>query len=249
MKKVFTFLAIAATLCLVSCKKDNGNKNNQKENNQEQKQEEEQQSGPAITIDGQFDDWSALATVVAKNNDDSPWDAVKEIRVYADPDFVFYYIKYDKEIVKDLLAETEEELPIRLCINTDGEFTSGYEKYFLQSYDFIIEGSLAGEGAFVEYAGTLFQRVDGSWNELLPVTSGIVIGKGAGNEYEIMLARELFNNAVPAGMKMGDVFHTGIRFYYNGGGSWEELSNMPNSSIDDGDGNGWGNLLEVTTTK
>jgi hypothetical protein len=48
---------------------------------------------------------------------------------------------------------------------------------------------------------------------------------------------------------MGDIFHTGIRFYTDGAGSWAELSNMPNASVETGDGNGWGHLMEVKTVK
>ena len=72
------------------------------------------------------------------------------------------------------------------------------------------------------------------------------MGKGAGNEYEILLARELFNNAVPADHKMGDVFYTGMRFYQ---GDWAELANIPNAAVDDENPNGWGHLMKVTTIK
>ena len=47
-------------------------------------------------------------------------------------------------------------------------------------------------------------------------------------------------------MPMGDEFQTGIRFYYNG---WDEFSNMPNSSIDEEMGNGWGYLMRISTNK
>ena len=77
----------------------------------------------------------------------------------------------------------------------------------------------------------------------------MVLGAGSGNEYEILLARELFNNAVSSDQKIGDVFYTGIRFYTDGAGTWAELSNMPNASVEEGDGNGWGHLLKVTTSK
>lgn len=242
MKRIFTFLAMTAMILAVSCNKDdNGGK---KDKNKDEK------AGIALKIDGNFDDWAALKTEVvvsAKNDPNSPWDAVSEIRCCADADFVYYYIKFNKEVVKEQL-ENNETLPIRLCINTDGEFTSGYANYFLEAYDFIIEGALAdGEGNFTDYDGTLHQRVDGSWTALLEPNNNLVAGKGEGNEYEILLARELFNNAVPADQKMGDEFYTGIRFYGNGG--WGELSNMPNSSVEEGEGNGWGHLLKVTTVK
>ncbi len=246
MKKILTLLAMAASLLAVSCVKDNDGDDDD---------QQEEAKGLDIKIDGNFDDWAALkpdVVVSAKNNPNSPWDAVTEIRCCADKDFVYYYIRYNSSVLKEQM-ENNESLPIRLNINTDGEFTSGYENYSLDAYDFIVEGALADSGAWTTYSGTLHQRIwledqekDG-WKELIPSSGGLVLGKGAGSEYEILLARELFNNAVPAEHKMGDVFYTGIRFYGNGG--WGELSNMPNSSVEEGDGNGWAHLLKVTTVK
>ncbi len=248
MKKVFSLLAIAALVLAVSCKKGGTDPTPAPGPDPTP---EPQPTGIAITIDGNFDDWAALDIAnyqSAKNNPASPWDGVSEIRCCADADFVYYYIKYNKATLDELMAE-KDELPIRLCINTDGEFTSGYANYFLEAYDFIVEGGLSdAEGAWGSINGTLYQRLDG-WQKLIPETGGVVMGKGAGSEYEIMLSRELFNNAVPADQKIGDVFYTGIRFYTTYTGSWEELSNMPNASIDEGDGNGWGHLMQVNTVK
>jgi hypothetical protein len=247
MKKFLTLLAMAASLLAVSCHKPG----------EEEDDEQEQGGGQglAIKIDGQFDDWGSLKPeefTSAKNNPNSPWDAVTEIRCCADKDFVYYYIRYNSSAAKEQLEENDA-LNIRLNINTDGEFTSGYANYSLDAYDFIVEGALADKaGQWTAFAGTLHQRVwsdeDGKdvWKVLIPSSGGLVTGKGNGGEYEILLARELFNNAVPAKHKMGDVFHTGIRFYYGG---WNEFSNMPNTSVAEGDGNGWGHLMEVKTVK
>ena len=216
--------------------------------------EPEGPSDAAITIDGDFADWAALADgtyAKALNDPDSPWEGVKEIRCYADPEYVYYYIRYDSETLTELLAVEAEVLPIRLCINTDGEFESGYTSYFLEGYDFIVEGALAEDGAWTTYDGEFHQRIDG-WVSLLPEKSGLVTGTGAGNEYEIALDRAKFNEAANTStvpMPMGDTFQTGIRFYTNGSGHWEELSNMPNVSMEEELGNGWGYLLRVTTQK
>ena len=240
MKKFLTLLAMAASLLAVSC-----NKNNEEE---EEEQKKEETKGLGIKIDGSFDDWGALkpdVVVSAKNNPNSPWDAVNEIRCCADKDFVYYYIKFNREAVNDLM-DVKDDMPIRLCIDTNNDFTTGYENYFLDPYDFIIEGGLAENGAWGTYDGTLHQRTsEGKWNEILKPGSNLVTGKGSGGEYEILLAREIFSNAVPAEHKIGDVFYTGIRFY---GYDWGELSNMPNSSIEV-DERGWGHLLKITTVK
>ena len=204
-----------------------------------------------ITIDGDFSDWSALeAGTFAKavTDPNAPWEAVKEIRCFAQGDKVFYYIKYDEESLAEMLASELEELPIRLCINTDDEFESGYTSYFLEGYDFIVEGNLAENKAFTTYDGTFYQRIDG-WVDLAPEGSELVNGVGAGCEFEIELDRTVFNqyaaiSSVP--MLMGDHFQTGIRFYTTAAtGHWDELSNMPNSDIDEEAGNGYGYLMRV----
>ena len=241
MKKYLALLAMAASLLAVSCHKNNVD--------DEDDPTQEESKGLGIKIDGSFDDWGALkpdVVVSAKNNPNSPWDAVNEIRCCADKDFVYYYIKFNREAVNDLM-DVKDDMPIRLCIDTNNDFSTGYENYFLDPYDFIIEGGLAENGAWATYDGTLHQRTsEGKWNEILKPGSNLVTGKGSGGEYEILLAREIFSNAVPAEHKIGDVFYTGIRFY---GYDWGELSNMPNTSIEEGDGKGWGHLLKITTAK
>ncbi|MBO4585216.1 MAG: hypothetical protein J5675_01290 [Bacteroidales bacterium] len=208
-----------------------------------------QPQGGRITIDGDFADWAQLDAAMYKkatNDPDSPWEGVLEIRCYADPETVYYYIKFDSESLEDAFSLTPNDMHIRLCINTDGEFESGYANYFLDAYDFIIEGTIADGGAFVDFDGEFHQRI-GSWVSLLAPENGLVCGKGAGVEYEIALDRATFNEAANTStvpMPMGNTFETGIRFYYNG---WEEFSNMPNSSIEEEAGNGWGYLMRITT--
>jgi len=256
MKKLLLMLAAAAFIA-VSCQEKpvTPDTPDTPETPETPEEPEEPEYVVPITIDGDFADWGKLdasKVVSAKSNADSPWDAVKEIRCYADELYVFYYIEYDNSQIADILAAVggdANELPIRLNINTDGEFSSGYVKYSLDGYDFIIEGSLGADGAFSTYDGTLHQRIDDDWVELLASGSGLVTGAGSGNKYEIMLVRELFNAAASAStvpMPMGDTFQTGIRFYTP---DWGELANMPDGAVTDDNTNGWGHLLEVTTVK
>ena len=204
-----------------------------------------------ITIDGDFTDWPALEEGTFKkavSDPDAPWEGVKEIRCYANEETVFYYIKFDAECLAEAKESATPAMHIRLCINTDGEFESGYTNYFLDGYDFIVEGAIMDEGEFVDFDGTLHQRI-GSWIALLEPGNELVFGKGNGTEYEISLDRAKFNEAANTSdvpMPMGDEFQTGIRFYWNG---WDEFSNMPNSSIEEEAGNGWGYLLRMTTNK
>lgn len=237
MKRI-AFVLMAAVLLTVSCNHEGKQNGNQSE-----------EPGLPIKVDGNFEDWEALAgsedVYVAKNAMDSPWPAVKEMRVYAIKDKVFYYIRFDS-IEMEPYMEDNDDLPMRINLNTDGEFTTGYSSYFTQAYDFMIEGSLGnGEGGWASYDGTLYQRVGGKWVELLAPGSGLVSGAGAGYQYEIVLDRLVFNEAATASevpMPMGDTFQTSLRFYETSStGKWVELSNIPNSA----EGTGYGPLLEV----
>ena len=211
-----------------------------------------------ITIDGDFSDWPALADGIYTKSvcdPDAPWEGVEEIRCFATPETVFYYIKFDEESLADAFAAEKPEMHLRLCINTDGEYESGYKSYFLEGYDFIIEGCFVDGGAFVDFDGELHQRYGDNgpadestkWHSLLAAENGLVMGKGAGLEYEIALDRAKFNEAANTSdfpLPMGDTFQTGIRFYWNG---WDEFSNMPNCSLEEEQGNGWGFLMRVKT--
>lgn len=158
MKKVLSFLAIAAVVSLVACQKSNPKKPSKEQDQKEQEQEKEQEPEYVvpITIDGDFADWAKLdasKVASAKCDPNALYTAVKEIRCYSDELYVFYYIEFDETQLKDLMAATNDPadpehnaLPIRLDINTDGEFESGYNKYFIEMYDFIIEGGIAQSG-------------------------------------------------------------------------------------------------------
>ncbi len=244
-------MLLAAAVCFVSCKQDNPNdvKPSDSDNGNKKNLSLE------IEIDGVFSDWAATDASLyasAETDPDAPWDAVEEIRCCADPDYVYYYIRYNEDALAELMAENDQ-LPIRLNINTDGEFESGYLSYSLQGYDFIVEGDLSDKaGNWRSMVGSLYQRVNGSWEELVHESDALVVGAGNGAEYEIMLDRGLFSSAAYGSSEpnssIGDVFQTGIRFYettIKNPGHWEELSNMPNSA----DGSGYADLLEVKTVK
>lgn len=261
MKKVLSFLAIAAVVSLVACQKSNPKKPSKEQDQKEQEQEKEQEPEYVvpITIDGDFADWAKLdasKVASAKCDPNALYTAVKEIRCYSDELYVFYYIEFDETQLKDLMAATNDPadpehnaLPIRLDINTDGEFESGYNKYFIEMYDFIIEGGIAQSGQWVSFDGDLLQRIDGSWYEkpLVPAGSGMVAGAGKDNKYEISVIRESFNagcGTSPAPKPMGEEFQTGITFYTP---SWGELGGMPNAAVSDDDAKGWGHMLTVKT--
>lgn len=247
MKKVYAFMAIMTAMLMLSCNPNNDTDDDDDDDGPEQVDTQKLK----ITIDGSFADWAAMDPslyVKALNDPNSPWPGVAEIRCCAEGEVVYYYIRFDQTALQGVFDAETPTMPIRLCINVDNEFDSGYQSYFNQGYDFIIEGAIVEGGQFVAYDGTLHQRIDGSWLALLDPGHSLVSGAGSGNEYEISLIREIFNGATGAStvpMTMGDVFQTGIRFYSNG---WAEFSNMPNSDMDSETG-GYGDLLQVEFIK
>ena len=261
MKKVFVLMAMAA-LVLVSCEKDNkGGKNHNNGG------DDEEYVAP-IKIDGDVADWAKLdATKVAvAKNLHTEWTAVKEIRCYADEFYAFYYIEFDAAQAKELVAsangqkENSEgqmediELPIRVNLNTDGEFASGYLNYSLDGYDFILEGGIAKGGQWQTFNPNMYQRIDGWVNLSTSEEGGICEGAGKDNHYELAISLSAFNakasgSTVP--MPIGKTFQTGIRFYT---ADWGELSNMPNTAPNPdsevkGEQKGWGHLMNVTVVE
>ena len=194
-----------------------------------------------IDIDGDFSDWSSLQAGTfykVVNNPGSLWGGVKEMRVYATAETVNYYVKFNQEALEEAKNAATPTMNMRICLNTDGELTSGYDGYFLDKYDFIFEGSIMTYGAFKNFNGSLSQRINGAWSSL---GSGMTAGAGSGIEYEFSLDRTKFNTAANTSsvpMPMGNEFQTGLRFYWNG---WDEFSNIPNAS------GGYGHLLNVQT--
>jgi len=245
MKKIFAFAAMAALL-LFSCGKDDENNPSKPDNGKD----DNTPVSASITIDGDFSDWEALGRkgcVYAICDPDARWDAVEEIRVCADKDYIFYYIRFNRDVIADYLAENDV-LPCRINLNTDNEFESGYANYFLQAYDFIFEGELGdGNGGWGFYDADLNQRIDGVWVELSKKGAGLTDGAGSGVEYEISLDRAEFNavaskSAIP--MPIGDVVQTSLRFYETvTNPNWAELSNMPNGPDDENEG--YADLLEL----
>ena len=240
MKRI-AFILSVVLFALLSCNKTNnkpgGGGNDDPENQ------------APISIDGKFEDWVTLdGAVIAKNDPESNWAAVKELRVYAYDDYVYYYIRFDGDYMKEFF-EANDVLPARVNLNTDGEFTSGYPNYFNQAYDFMIEMSLGnGAGGWgTADDSTLYQRIDSDWTELLGQNSGLTFGAGSGMEYELFVDRSIFNTAVAKSsipMPMGDNFQTSMRYYETTTDAhWAELSNMPNSST------GYGDLMDINFVK
>ena len=211
-----------------------------------------------ITIDGQFDDWTGLEEGTFTKfvcDPDAPWEGVEEIRCYATSETVYYYAKFDEESLQDCKEASDPSMHLRVNFNVDGEYTSGYTSYFLEAYDLMIECEIMNEGKLVDLIpGEFCQRINGGWVTISSGDVNLITGKGTGVEYELAVSRALFDQGIkdcgdiPAENKyyMGDEFQTSMRFYWNG---WDEFSNMPNSSLEEEEGNGYGYLMRIKTNK
>ena len=204
--------------------------------------------GPII-IDGDFSDWDKLDAskiAIAKSDPNSPWDAVTEIRVYANEKDAFFYLEFDDAQIAHLLAD--KDLAIRLNLNTDGEVLSGINRFSLDHYDFFIEGRITSEGHWSSFDGPLY-LADGLDHILQ--NEGMCSGTGCGGKYEFSLSRDAFNTAVISSgyTPMSDAFQVGIHFYSIEEANWDELANIPNGIISDDNPNGYGHLLDVITDK
>ena len=98
MKKVMSFLAIAAMVLVASC-----NKNPKHDPKPTPEPEPEPEYVAPITIDGDFADWAKLdasKVAVTTCNPDSKLLALKTVKAYADEQFIFLYVEVkasDKE--------------------------------------------------------------------------------------------------------------------------------------------------------
>ena len=125
MKKVLTFVALAAMVCFVSCQKANTGKKGDKDSGKTEYVQ-------PITIDGQFDDWAKLdasKVAVAKCTEGATDTALKIVKVYADALFVFVYFEWDTEQTE--WVPGEDHVPFHMYINGDGDAkTGGYTDQF-----------------------------------------------------------------------------------------------------------------------
>ena len=263
MKKILSFLGIIAMIMTFSCQK---NGTDQPAGNTTGDNSGEGGGGGTtytneIVIDGQFEDWANVdpsLIVTCKTNSEAKWEGVTQMKIFATKDAVFYYAEYDSDIL-DSYKATNSLFPGRVNINTDGEFESGYEKYWKQKYDFMFEGNFDdGNGGWGTFDIALYQRIlDTATNKWAWVNlgKGALSGAGTDNIIELKVDRAKFNELTNAGTDpkpFVSTFQTGMTFYYTvhdeatGKNTWETMSVLPNAAISASDAEGKANLVEIT---
>ena len=237
MKKFVFFLAIAAMVCTVSCKKDDKNKKG--------KGGDDTEYVAPVAIDGNFADWAALdATKVQTINTDpeAGKQDLKQVKFYSDEYFVYGYVKYNFTVDPAWAADPEGKDHAILClfINGDNDInTGGYigdwdhnvevngEAVSKPCFDVMIyhpvydQGSWEGDW-FAVYTWEGTPNTDGwdpFWTE--SDVENFYMAKGNDKEMEFAITREFY----PKG-KMADDFTIGISIQCGG---WDATGALPNS--------------------
>ena len=243
MKKILTFLAMTASILMVSvsCNKNNGDDDDDDDG------KEEEYVAP-IKIDADFSDWAKLpaANIASATCDkDATKTALKLVKVYADPVYVFVYFEWDKDQITH--EPDVEHVPFHCYINTDGDAsTGGYGDEFSDAAtELLFEGFVYPDGASVgSYEPGVFEwtgDVNGtgwSWNDLGEF-NGLCAGAGIEGKYEFQIARELMPK------KLADNFSIGFDIQQG----WESVGVLPNSHVTDENPGGLAPSLQVKTVK
>ena len=240
MKKILAFLAMTASILMVSV---SCNKNN--DDDDDDRDDETEYVAP-IKIDADFSDWGKLGSVAeAKCDPEATKTALKLVRVYADPVYVFVYFEWDKDQITH--EPDVEHVPFHCYINTDGDAsTGGYGDEFSDAAtELLFEGFVYPDGASVgSYEPGVFEwtgDVNGtgwSWNDLGEF-NGLCAGAGIEGKYEFQIARELLPK------KLADTFSIGFDIQQG----WESVGVLPNAHVTDDNPGGLAPSLQVTTKK
>lgn len=257
MKKVFSFLAIAA-MVLVSCNK------NPKPNpsGPDTPDDPEEEYEAPITIDGSFADWAKLdATKVSTTTCDAnaKYKVLKTVKAYVDEQFIFLYVEYDPT------AYTADDtwIPFHVYMNADNsDETGGYGDEFAEAdAEWLLETSItAYDCALFKWwaeaktngwkwtkhdAGLQAEEhtADDGWGAIIPEGQGI--GSSAGDvatgKFEIAIMRAMIADQV----KFADTFTLGFDIQAN----WSTVGILPNAASTDDNPNGLAPKMVVKVVK
>ena len=250
MKKILTFLAMTASILMVSVAVS-CNKNDDDDDDEGGSSE----YVAPIKIDGDFSDWAKLdASKIASAtcDKDATKTALKTVKVYADAIYVFVYFEWDKDQISHQPesspgAEDNEDVPFHVYLNVDGDAkTGGFGDQFTDACtDILFEGFIYPGGSSIgSYEPGLFEwtgEPNGSgwsWADLGEFNN-LTLGAGIEGKYEFQIARELLPK------KLADTFSIGFDIQQ----SWDSVGILPNSHVTDDNPGGLAPSLQVTTVK
>ena len=245
MKKILSFLAMTAAILAVSVTSVSCNKTDDDDDDENGSSE----YVAPIKIDGDFSDWAKLdASKIAEAKLDPLQDAktaLKLVKVYADPIYVFVYFEWDKSQISH--EPDVEHVPFHCYINTDGDAsTGGYGDQFTDACsELLFEGFIYPDGASVgsytpvvcEWTGDV-NGTGWSWADLGEFNN-LTEGAGIEGKYEFQIARELMPK------KLADNFSIGFDIQQN----WDSVGILPISHVTEDNPSGYAPSLQVTTVK
>lgn len=266
MKKFMTFAAMIAAVAVTfsACKKDSG-----KDDVDTPKTEVCEECGealedctceaeyvPAITIDGNFDDWAAVTPATATCNPDAKYTALTTLKAYMDDYYVFVYVEFDEDEIVD-----REWTPFHVYMNADNsDATGGFgDQWTDANAEIMFETAIFGSGAFTTWDAALFKwwgEVGGSgwnwtdpsvehsgddnWGAILGEGSGITMGAGNGNKFEISILKEMV-----LGAEFAETISLGVDIQQ----AWSSVGILPNAAMTDDNTNGLAPKLVVNLAK
>lgn len=248
MKKVFSFLTIAAMVCMVAC----NDKDNPKKPGGNNGGDDEKEYVAPIKADGDFADWAKLdATKVQSCSlvaaDTWAYPEIKTAKVYADELFVYIMMEFNK----DVLGVSEVASHFGLYINGDNnDATGGYAGQWEQGekpcIDILVMGDYHDGTDFVGalscevYSWTGDANADGWYWGDVDVT-GFAEGFCSSKGLEFVLTRDLYPGGVFA-----DEFTMGFQLQTSG---WDATGALPNAEPSDDNPSGKAPLLKVVVNK
>lgn len=181
---------------------------------------------PLIKLDGIFTDWSevpanklASATLPAG----ASLTALKEMKVCADENFIYFYLKMDQAHVA----------PLDIFLNTDNKATTGGNSWLWDpcGADYLIEGFVAeGMGDAIVFNWPATSPQDGwEWVEAVATGSGIIsmseikTVSGTIVEFEASIVREMIPTTLANEIGFG---------IFSSNDAWAETGSLPTAAAD-----------------
>ena len=245
MKKIMSLAAIFAAVMVSfsSCEKTGDNGGNETVTCPDCGQPEDDCTcsdfESVIKIDGDFSDWAAVTPLTATCDPDAKYTALTTLKVYTDEMYIHVYFEFSEDEIVDLAW-----VPFHVYINQDNNTEGcGDDQWIGQGgQDWLLEGAVIADTfcsynpSFSSYAGVDPATVEWAWTEVLPESSGVASGAGAGNKYELSIMKEML-----PGVELASTFGLGVDIQQ----SWNSVGVLPNTAIADDNANGAVPMLQV----
>lgn len=159
-----------------------------------------------ITVDGQFDDWTALGSkaVVAVRPENAPKEGLKEMRAYADAEYLNVYVEFDFDVVTDREAPSDEHggNPFTLWFSSNKD-NGGYDvwsdlcvEYHCAAYIFTGTDGVYSSWDDALYGWTGEVHASGWTWDTQALESLSAVGAGSSNKYEISIPMEVLSGVM-----------------------------------------------------